>query len=125
MGSPSVPEEMLPNLQAIKPIKRVKAPFPPGAMSAQAMTPSAFWASLCPVSPLWEDWERQEGCLLVNLPLPNLREQADEWLDGAETFGRKMSNLQTRAFERLSRFSADVLWRKDILINQWSSTCST
>lgn len=88
------------------------------------MSPT-FWSSLCPRSPPWEDWEKQEGYLLLNLPLPNLWELADERLDGAETFGRKMSNLQTRAFERLSRFSADILWRKDILTDRWISTCST
>lgn len=104
---------MLPHLPAIKPIntQRVNAPFPPRAVRAQATTPT-FWSSQCPIVLPWEDWERQDDYLLVNLPLPNLREQADEWLDGAETFGRKMSNLQTRALERLSRFSADVLWRK-------------
>lgn len=44
-----------------------------------------------------------------NLPFPNLREQADEWPDGAETLGRKMPNLQIRVSERFSRFSADVM----------------
>lgn len=102
-----------------------KAPFWLVAVCAQPMSPT-FWIFSVLYLYCWKAAKRLRGHFWLNLPFTNLREQKYEWWswpDGGETLRRKKTpNIQTRAFERFFRSSADLTWTKDIsLINQWVS----